>query len=104
MRQAEVKSFPAQRTVAVIGGITGLEPQYRRVLEERNFYSRIYNQNNNGLKGTAEGTDFIILFTATVSHSMALRARKIAHSSGIPLVTVKPSSVSALKKSLSALR
>ncbi len=104
MIRAENQSVPTQKTVTLIGGIMRLEPQYKRILEESNFNFRIYNQENNGFKGAAGGTDFIVLFTATVSHSMALRARKMAHLSGIPLVTVKPSSITALKKSVSAMK
>ena len=92
------------KTAAVVGGIAGLAPRYRRILEEHNFTSRIWNQDNIGLKRKVEGMDLIILFTATVSHAMAIKARKMAHSCGIPLVIVSPSSVSALKKSISALR
>ncbi|MGD0231817.1 MAG: DUF2325 domain-containing protein [Syntrophorhabdales bacterium] len=103
MRDAEDKSPPNQRTVAVVGGIMALEPQYRRVLEEGNFNFRIYNQYNPNLKRKAEATDLIILFTATVSHSMATQARKMANACGIPLIAVRPSSVSALRKSISTL-
>jgi hypothetical protein len=103
MRYAEDKFAPTRKTVAVVGGIMGLEPQYRRVLEEGNFNFRIYNRFNPDLKRKAEGTDFIILFIATVSHSMAIKARKMADVCGIPLVAVRPSSVSALRRSISAL-
>jgi len=103
MRHGEDKYSSTQKTVAVVGGIIGLEPQYRRVLEEGNFNSRIYNRDNPGIKRKVEGTDFIILFITTVSHSMAAKARKMANAYGIPLVTVRPSSVSALRRSISAL-
>jgi hypothetical protein len=81
----------------VVGGIMTLEPQYRRVLEENNLNARICNRDASGLWGKMESADAIILFTGTVSHGMAIKARKTAASCGIPLITVTRSSVSALK-------
>jgi len=91
------------KSVAVIGGIMALQPQYRRILEESNLHPRIFNQCNLGISGGLKGADAIILFSGTVSHKMAIKARKAAVSCGIPLITVRRSSVSALKRSLSGL-
>ena len=91
------------KSVAVVGGIMTLQPQYRRVLEERNLDPRIFNRDTAGIWGGLEGADVIILFSGTVSHGMAIKARKTAISCGIPLITVRRSSVSALKKSISGL-
>jgi hypothetical protein len=94
---------PFQKSVAVIGGIMTLEPRYKEILENSNFLPKICNQNVNGFWGKVEGVDFIILFAGTVSHGMAIKARKTAASCGIPLVTVPRSSISALKKSIAGL-
>jgi len=80
-----------------------LQPQYRRVLEERNLDPRIFNQCSAQIWGGLKGADAIILFSGTVSHKMAIKARKVASSRGIPLITVRRSSVSALKRSISGL-
>jgi hypothetical protein len=100
VRPSENRYPDVQKTVAVIGGILGLEPQYRRILEENNYLPRIYNQDSARLSGRVEMTDTIILFTGTVSHKMAEKVRKVAHLRDIPLVTVRRSSVSALKRSI----
>ncbi len=102
MRPTEDR-YPSQKSVAVVGGIMALQPQYRRVLEENNLCPKIYNQDSTGIRRKVEGADVIILFAGTVSHRMAIKARKTANSFGIPLVTVTRSSISALKKSISSL-
>ncbi len=104
MRQVENPYPSLQRSVAVVGGIMRLEPQYKRILEENNFLPKICNQDVTGLCGKVEGADFIILFMSTVSHGMAIKAKKTAVSYGIPLVTVPRSSISALRKSIADLR
>jgi len=91
------------KSVAVVGGIMTLQPQYRRVLEERNLDPRIYNRDTALIWGGLKGADAIILFSGTVSHKMAIKARKAAMSRGIPLITVRRSSVSALKRSISGV-
>jgi hypothetical protein len=105
MKQTALKSFEdehghAKRTIAVVGGILGLESQYRRILEENKFFPKIYNRDSAGLVGKIKGTDAIILFTGTVSHKMADKIRKVATLREIPLITVQPSSISALKKTV----
>jgi hypothetical protein len=100
VRPFENRHSDVQKTVAVIGGILGLEPQYKRILEENNCLPRIYNQDSARLSGKVERTDTIILFTGTVSHKMAEKVRKVAHLRDIPLVTVRRSSLSALKQSV----
>jgi hypothetical protein len=104
MKRVE-NSYPTfWKSVAVVGGIMTLEPQYKKILKENHFLPNICNQNANGFWGKVEGADFIILFAGTVSHGMAIKARKTAAACGIPLVTVTPSSISALKKSIADLR
>jgi hypothetical protein len=100
MRSLENRHSDIQETVAVIGGILGLEPQYKRILEENNYLPRIYNRDSARLSGKVEGTDTIILFTGTVSHKMAEKVRRVAHMRDIPLVAVPRSSLSALKQSI----
>ncbi len=98
MKAAGDRYSIVKRNVAVVGGILGLEPEYRRILEENNLMPRMYNQGRAGLKEKVEGTDMIILFAGTVSHKMAQIVRKVAGTREIPVVTVRPSSVSALKR------
>jgi hypothetical protein len=104
MKRVENPHPPLRKNLAVVGGIMTLEPQYRRILEENDFLPKICNQDVAGLWGKVEGADFIILFAGTVSHRMAIKARKAAATYGIPLVTVTRSSISALKKSITDLR
>jgi len=103
MAPANNQYLPVDRSVAVVGGITTLQPQYRKILEQNNFNPKICNHDAKELWGKVGGAAFIILFAATVSHGMAISARKAAASHGIPLVTVTPSSVSALRRCLSTL-
>jgi hypothetical protein len=100
MRTVEDRFPTFQKTVVVIGGILRLEPQYRRVLKENNFIPRIYNRDSPGLKGKVEGTDFIILFTGTVSHKLARKVRKVASVCKIPLIEARPSSLSSLRRTI----
>jgi len=104
IRPREIDRGRLRRTVAVVGGILSLEPEYRRILEESNFLARIYNQDSARLVGRIKGTDAIILFTGTVSHKMAEKIRRAARSSEIPLINVQPSSISALKRSMGVFR
>jgi hypothetical protein len=100
VRQLENRHSDVQKTVAVIGGILGLEPQYKRILEENNYLPRIFNHDSARLSGKIERTDTIVLFTGTVSHKMAEKVRRVAHLREIPLVTIRRSSISALKQSI----
>ncbi len=99
MRPAEDR-YPLKRTAAVVGGILALEPLYRRILEENDIAARIYNRGTAGLKKRIEGIDLIILFPGTVSHKIAQVTRKVAEVRDVPLVTVFPSSLSALRRSI----
>jgi hypothetical protein len=108
MKETTVKSVEdeyghSRRTVAVVGGIMALEPQYRRVLEESNFFPKIYNQDSARLVGKIKRTHAIILFTGTVSHKMAEKIKRMAALREIPLFTVQPSSISALRRSMGNL-
>jgi hypothetical protein len=100
MKTMEERYSTIKRNVAVVGGIMGLEPEYTRILKENNLVPRVYNQGRVGLKEKVEGTDLIILFAGTVSHKMAQIVRKVAGVRQIPIVTVRPSSISALKRSI----
>ena len=80
-----------------------MEPEYRRILEEKSLFPKIYNQDSARLVGRIKGTDAIILFTGTVSHKMAEKIRRAAKVGEIPLINVQPSSISALRKSVGAL-
>lgn len=88
------------RNVTVVGGILTLEPQYRVILEDNKLFPRIYNRDSAGLLGRIITADLIILFTGTVSHKMAEKVRKAAELRRIPLVTIRRSSVSALRRFL----
>lgn len=91
------------RTTAIIGGIHRLEPQYRQVVTENDFIPRIFNQHCIGLKERVEQTDVIILFIGTVSHKVARQVRKLANLRAIPLITIRRSSVTALKRAVDKL-
>lgn len=94
---------PRLKTVAIVGGIMTLQSRYRRLLRENNFDPCVFNQDGTRAWGKVGGADVIVLFSGTVSHTMATKARKAAASGNIPLVTVRRSSVSALKRSIPSL-
>ena len=87
----------SRKSVAVVGGILGLEPEYRRILEQRDLLPRIYNRDSASLIDRIKSTDAIILFTGTVSHKMAEKIRRAAKVGGIPLINLQRSSISALR-------
>ncbi len=93
-----------RKSAAVVGGITTLEAEYKRVLHESRYEAKVYNRVKGRLGARIQSADVIILFTATVSHKMAYEIRKAAKMRGITLRTVRPSSVSALRKAMSAMR
>jgi hypothetical protein len=97
------RHYPQHKSVAVLGGIMTLQPHYQRILEENDLDPSIFNEDTAGIWKKVRGADMIILFSGTISHGMAIKARKAASSRGIPLVTLKRSSLSALRKSVSAL-
>ena len=104
LRSRENEHGHTRKSIVVVGGILGLEPQYRRILEENNFFPRIFNHDSARLVGKIKRTDAIIIFTGTVSHKMAEKIKKMAALRDIPLITVQPSSISALKKSVGGER
>lgn len=97
MKYCQYRRHTERQNVAVVGGILGLVPQYRRILEECHFNSRIYNRVGSNLSARVASTDLIILFAGTVSHKMAKEVRKSTIANDVPLVTIIPSSLNALR-------
>ncbi len=55
-----------------------LQSQYKRVLEEGELSPHVFNRDAAGVWGKVGGADVIVLFSGTVSHTMAIKARKTA--------------------------
>lgn len=101
MKYGRYRHHPERRNVTVVGGILGLESRYRDILEEGNFKPRIYNKAGMSIGERVAAADLIILFAGTVSHKMAREVRRSAIAHDVPLVTIVPSSLTALKNFIS---
>lgn len=89
--------------VAIIGGIKGIEREYKNTVEEYNLRCKIYNKTCPSFEKKIKNCEACILFTNTVSHKLSLSCKKICRKNSIKLISVHSSSLNKLKESLGSI-
>lgn len=87
-------------SIAVIGGIRGMEDQYRKQIEGRGIRAKIFNRLPPDLDKRIRGVDGILLFQRTVSHCLAAGAVRTAKQHRIPLIRCNSGSLEDLRGAL----
>jgi len=77
-------------SIAVIGGIRGMEKEYKQRMERLGIRPKIFNRLTSDLPKRIRWVDGILLFHRTVSHSLSIGAVRSAKRHGIPLVRCTP--------------
>jgi len=86
--------------IAIIGGIKGIEREYKNLMDEHNLRCRIYNKTCPSFQKKIKNCEACILFTNTVSHKLSLSCTKICKKNNIKLIRVHSSSLNKLRESL----
>ncbi len=84
--------------IALVGGIKGIERDYKDMAKQYNVKYKIFNQNVPKLCKKIENVDLIVLCTGTVSHSMARACNKVCKKRDIKIERVVYASLSGLEK------
>lgn len=82
-------------SVLVLGGHECMEKDYKSLLREKGYNTKIYTKMPSGLKKRIGNPDAIVLLMSTISHSMAELAIRDAKRKKIPVIKVKNSSKEA---------
>ncbi len=84
--------------IALVGGIKGIERDYKKIAKRYNVKYKIFNQNVPDFCKKIKNVDMVVLCTGTVSHSMALNCNKVCKKNNIKLERVVYASLSKLEE------
>jgi len=86
--------------VAIIGGVKGIEFEYKGLMKENNLKCKIYNKKCPNFEKKIKNCEVCIMFTNTVSHKLSISCNKICKKNDIKLIKVHSSSMNKLKESI----
>lgn len=87
-------------SVVIIGGHDRMVQQYKKICKEHNCKAKVFTKKAGNLVNQIGSPDLIILFTSTVSHTMAKSAVVEAGKQNADIVRCHSSSGSALNEIL----
>lgn len=87
-------------TVAILGGIDRLMPNYEKQAKRLGVNVKMYPRRVPNIQQRLQEVSGIVVFTGTISHPLVTEAVKVARSRGIPIERSHSSSVSGLKRCL----
>lgn len=90
-------------TVAIVGGVKGIEREYKDVAKVCNCKCKLFNQKCPQFDKKIKSVDACILFTNTVSHKLSKESCKICKKYGIKVVKMHSSGITGLKQTLEEL-
>jgi len=89
--------------VAIVGGVKGIEREYKEIMKANDLKCRVYNQNCPNFEKKIKNCEACILFTGTVSHKLSLATNKVCKKNKIKLIRLHSSSVNKLKESITEI-
>ena len=89
-------------SVVIVGGNDCMVCRYKRTCKEYDYNAKVFTQVPSDFKSKIGSPDLVVLFTSTVSHSMARCAIKEAQRKNVEVVRSHTSSSNALKSILAA--
>jgi len=90
--------------IAVIGGVKGMEREYKEILEKKGCKYKIYNQKVPDFNKKIKNVDGVVIFTGTVSHKLALNCASICRKNGICIARPHSSSINKLEESIENIK
>lgn len=87
-------------SVVIIGGHDRMANQYKEICKKYRCKAKVFTQMPSNLKRKIGTPDLLVLFTSTVSHSMASSAVQEASKNNVTIARSHSSSSCALKKIL----
>ncbi|MCA9484914.1 MAG: DUF2325 domain-containing protein [Nitrospina sp.] len=87
-------------TVAILGGIDRLMPNYEKQAKRLGLEVKMFPRRVPNLPQRLQDVSGIVVFTGTISHPLVIEAVKVARSRGIPIERSHTSSISGLKRCL----
>lgn len=90
-------------SVAIVGGVKGIEREYKETVKEFNCKCKLFNRKCPQFGKKIKNVDACILFTNTISHKLSKESCKICKKHGIKVVKIHSSGITGLKQSLEDL-
>lgn len=90
--------------IAVVGGIKGIEHEYKKIAEENKIKIKVFNQMVNNFQKRIKNIDGIILFTDTTSHKLAGVCCNLCKKNNIILKRPHSSSITKLQESIDEIK
>lgn len=84
----------------LVGGMDRLHKEYIETAKDLGITLKVFTGQERSIKNRLGDVDFLVLFTAKVSHAARKEVLQHAKSGKIPLKMIHASGVSALKKCL----
>ena len=86
--------------IAIVGGVKGIEREYKEVMKANDLKCRVYNQTCPNFEKKIKNCEACILFTGTVSHKLSSACSKVCKKNNIKLIRLHSSSINKLKESI----
>lgn len=90
-------------SVAIVGGVKGIEREYKEVAKEFNCRCKLFNKKCPQFDKKIKNVDACILFTNTVSHKLSTESCKICKKNGIKIIKIHSSGITGLKETFKDL-
>lgn len=91
-------------SIAVVGGVKGSEKEYKTILEKYGFKYKLYNEKVVDFGKKIKNVEAIILFTGTVSHTLALESMRMGRKNNIIIKKSHNSSIVRLEEFIKELK
>lgn len=91
-------------SIAVVGGVKGSEKDYKHIIERYGFKYKLYNEKVVDFSKKIKNAEAIILFTGTVSHTLALESMRMGRKNNIIIKKSHNSSIVKLEDLLKELK
>lgn len=89
--------------IAVVGGVKGIERNYKESIEKHGIKCKMFNQKSPDFDKKIKNVDAVIIFTNTVSHKMSIECSKICKKNNIILKQPHSSSICKLEEALNEI-
>jgi effector-binding domain-containing protein len=90
--------------IAIIGGVKGMEREYKEILEKNGCKYKIFNQKMPDFDKKIKNVDGVIIFTNTVSHKLTTNCVALCRKKGILMARTHSSSINKLEKSIETIK
>ena len=86
--------------IGVVGGVKGIEHQYKTIINEKGFKCKLFNQKVPDFDKKIKNADCIIMLTGTVSHKLSCEVCKLCKKNKITLYRKHSSGANSIREVL----